>query len=42
MLFFVINYECIWYIEMDYNKYKYIRFEVIKLIYIIENLFMIC
>ncbi|MGH6554962.1 hypothetical protein ACRFA2_19245 [Bacteroides hominis] len=42
MPLFVINYECTRHTEMDYNKYKYIRLEAIKSIYITENLSTIC
>ena len=42
MPLFVINYERTRHTEMDYNKYKYIRLEAIKSIYITENLSTIC
>ena len=42
MPLFVINYERTRHTEMDYNKYKYIRLEAIKSIYITENLSKMC
>ena len=42
MVLFAINYERTYHNEMDYNKYKYIRLEAIKSIYITENLSTIC
>lgn len=42
MPLFVINYERTMHTEMDYNKYKLIRLEAIKSIYINENLSIMC
>lgn len=42
MPLFVINYKPTMHTEMDYNKYKQIRLEAIKSIYVNENLSVMC